>query len=288
MRRLAALVLTLATAVTVTACNERKPGGSSPTSTSNAEVLKPAPDIATLGQAMNTAISGAKTYAVTMKGTSKDGPQTLSSDGVIRMTGSTAEISMTLNSSEEGEGKVVMLRDAWYVQSKEIPLPDGRKWVKFSATGDDDDPIAKMMKTVVDQMQKHTNLSGTTQMFIESGSITSSKVENLTGTEVVRYDISVDIAKAAKAASNEYERKAYDELIKNGIKTFEHSIWINDRGLPVQMVTNQELPGPEGRTQRMHVTMTFSKWGEPVTITAPPAGEVSDLAEMIKSMKPGN
>jgi hypothetical protein len=58
-------------------------------------------------------------------------------------------------------------------------------------------------------------------------------------------------------------------------KTIEQEVWLDDRNLIRRM-----------RMKQPNVTMdiTYSQWGEPVDITAPPASQTTDLEQMMSQM----
>jgi hypothetical protein len=60
-----------------------------------------------------------------------------------------------------------------------------------------------------------------------------------------------------------------DELVASGVGTIPIELYLDDHGRPVQIVEHFTLNG-----QTVDTKATFSRYNEPVTISAPPAGEV--------------
>ncbi|TQF01523.1 hypothetical protein E6W39_03790 [Kitasatospora acidiphila] len=56
-------------------------------------------------------------------------------------------------------------------------------------------------------------------------------------------------------------------------------LWVNGQGLPVRMHEST----PSTATAQFDVTADYSDYGTtPVTVTAPPAGDTTDLSGMLK------
>lgn len=114
------------------------------------------------------------------------------------------------------------------------------------------------------------------------GSTNTEKVgtETIDGVRTTHYRGTVDVQDALGRATAK-ERKALqrllDEAKAHGVDAASttHDVWVGDDGL-VRRLTEQV--GSVG-----HVTMTFSDYGAPVQIEAPPADETTDLSDLSPS-----
>lgn len=59
-------------------------------------------------------------------------------------------------------------------------------------------------------------------------------------------------------------------LAASGLKTIPVQLWVDDQGRPVKLTERLHVQG-----QTLHTVSTISRYNQPVTITAPPANQVS-------------
>ncbi|MBX7465929.1 hypothetical protein AB0C89_23040 [Streptomyces sp. NPDC048491] len=87
---------------------------------------------------------------------------------------------------------------------------------------------------------------------------------------------------ALDGMSAQDRQKLLDSVKKAGIKSYDTELWINKDGYPVQMNVGMNMS--EGK-----VTMSahYADYGTKVAVTAPPAAETFDIAEMMKGAGAG-
>jgi len=147
-------------------------------------------------------------------------------------------------------------------------VPGGKKWVTMSF--DDLGSTAGVdMSGLADALQNPAASIDKFAKYITGGTyVGPAKVD---GVDTKQYDFVVD-AKGAMA-----------QMMPGGLPTgsgvnlpdsVHESVWIDDDGHPVQM--KMEM-GDLGTT-----TMHLSDFGAKVDVTAPPAGDVADLSELMK------
>ncbi|WP_016701263.1 hypothetical protein [Actinoalloteichus spitiensis] len=102
-------------------------------------------------------------------------------------------------------------------------------------------------------------------------SIVDSAEEEVNGQQATRYTISLDVARAGELVQDEMQAQTMQMLAQQGVDTIEQQIWLNEADLPVQLLVDQALPGAE--EQATTTVITYSGWGEPVDIAAPPEEE---------------
>ncbi|GGY31528.1 hypothetical protein AB0M94_26830 [Streptomyces xanthochromogenes] len=82
---------------------------------------------------------------------------------------------------------------------------------------------------------------------------------------------------ALDGMSAQDRKKLLDSAKQSGIKGYDTELWINKDGYPVQM--NVGITTPQGR---IGMNAHYSDYGTKVAVTAPPASETFDMAEMMK------
>ncbi|HEX7311163.1 MAG TPA: LppX_LprAFG lipoprotein [Gaiellaceae bacterium] len=178
-----------------------------------------------------------------------------------------------------GSVELRLLYPAMYAKLEGLPtgghLPDGKTWVKV-------DVERALKKLGLNLASLGVGQSPTGVLAQLRGSKNTEKVgtETIDGVRTTHYRGTVDAQEALGQATAK-ERKALQQLLDeaqaHGVDaastTFD--VWVGDDGL-VRRLTQQV--GSVG-----HVTMTFSDYGKPVQIAAPPTDETIDLSDLSPS-----
>ncbi|RZS34022.1 hypothetical protein EV193_110172 [Herbihabitans rhizosphaerae] len=262
MRRIAIIAVGLA-ALTLTACGDKETGQSVTGFT----------DAASLAGAVDKQTSSKQSARVKFEITGEDGG---TGEGVIRTgTDKAADIKYD---SPDGPGRTVVTGDAIYVslsQSEQRDLEVDKPWMR--ATRGSDDPAAQMMTALADVMVDYLDVAKTAAKFKASGTITSTTSDQVDGRPTTHFKIETDLAKLIEAEPNKYVKARLQELKDAGATTMPNELWVDADNLPVRQVIHQ----PAGKeTGALKATITFSDWGKPAAVTAPPAGEVVDASEI--------
>jgi hypothetical protein len=105
--------------------------------------------------------------------------------------------------------------------------------------------------------------------------------ETIRGVATTHYKATVNLAKAAAAAGATNQEIA-DKLGKLGTSTEPIDVWVDGQGRIAQM-TLAYTPGAAAPTPAQGAsasfTINFTNYGQPVTITIPPASSVKDLSQ---------
>jgi uncharacterized protein YnzC (UPF0291/DUF896 family) len=133
---------------------------------------------------------------------------------------------------------------------------------------------AKLSSSQLSQMNLDQSMSGSDpaaqaalmkkylKEFKENGS------ETIDGVETTRYDVTVDTKMLTEQAEKQGTSNAGSAADMIG-DTLTYNIWIGDKDdLPRKMAFEM---GSAGSTE-----MTFTKWGDDVDISAPPADQITD------------
>ncbi|MGI8888670.1 MAG: hypothetical protein ACR2GB_06830 [Nocardioidaceae bacterium] len=173
-------------------------------------------------------------------------------------------MQMTANLAEQGTLEVRLLEGDVYIKVPTVDATSAEKpWLKFSLD-DPNNPLSAALgqfMSTVDPMRIQQTY----------GSITD--LENLgpdevDGVEVTHYRVTVDTAQALGGLDLGGSGKAeMRKLLKQMPKTLSSEVWI-DSDMHLAKLTSDVL----GVTSEMN----FSRWGEPVSVKAPPRGQVTE------------
>lgn len=207
--------------------------------------------------------------------TADAGGQQMTGEGDLRFAADNAAMSMTM-STPDGDIETVLVDNIFYVKLPQEIEP-GKPWIKIDPN--DDSPMASALGGMTEQMSKNADPRAALAQFQESGEITDSKEEDLDGQKTTHYTITVDVQKLADNQEDPTMKQAMEQAIAGGLKDFPVEIWINEDDLPVRFSMDMPMGDPTGSGQSatMKMQMDYTKWGEPVDITAPAAEEIAEM-----------
>jgi hypothetical protein len=106
---------------------------------------------------------------------------------------------------------------------------------------------------------------GSVGAFIKAAkSVKPVGTETIAGVQTTHYSVVVDVAKLPA------DLPGKDALVATGLKTLPIELNVDDKGRPIRVTENFKVSG-----QQVATVVTVSKYNVPVTITAPPASQVS-------------
>ncbi|MFI6660855.1 LppX_LprAFG lipoprotein [Streptomyces sp. NPDC050523] len=215
------------------------------------------------GQVSGEAAMSMKPLAMSMKMTAKD----QATDGPVEIR--LVDKAMYIGGNAE--------------MSKEM---DGKSWIKFdmSALG-----AGKGMDA--DQLgagQADKNPASDSTFLTGSKDVKKVGTETVEGVKTTHYKGTVTVAdlKASLKGENktvrEQREKSLEQYQKMGIDSMTMDMWIDGDDHTKQFRMRGDADkGP------MDMTITFLDYNKPVTVTAPPAKDTADLAEMMKQAQSG-
>lgn len=195
-------------------------------------------------------------------------PQSGTMSGEMSLGGSSP--SMSLDTEVEGESVTMMLIDGVMYMGGFADMPAGKKYLKIDP--ESDDPMSQIMAPLLSQMAEAVDPSAMT-----------AGVTGLKG-KVVEVKDGVVTYESTLTAEQQREMTA-KQLVKMGLDdvptqtaaptdmTIRQTIGTDD--LPVTI----EITG--AGTSEGLISIAYSGWGEPNTVTAPPAAEVTTFADMM-------
>jgi hypothetical protein len=274
MRKTAAALSAFALAITLGACGDNggsNDGADNGGSNGNGNVA--AASIADLAKSIGD--KTAETNTAHVKITADAAGQKIDGEGDVKFA--QQDVAMTMDmTTPEGTMSMVFLDKVFYIKLPQEVEP-GKSWIKIDVN--DDNPIAKALGGMTEQMSKNADPRATLEEFEKSGEITDSKEETLDGQKTMHYTITVDVEKMAANQTDPTMKQALEQTIKAGLKDFPVDVWINEDDLPVRFKMDMPMPNPTGAggNVTMKMQMDYSEWGEPVDITAPDAGEIAEM-----------
>jgi hypothetical protein len=199
-------------------------------------------------------------------------------NGTGRLDVSTAHapaVSMTARAGKK-HLRIVLRKDTFYLESPHAGT-GVKPWIKIEPRGHD--PASKTFGALLSQLTRATDPSQVMHTLADTGRITGSRVQRYHGRQVRRYTVTVDPERLAKNALNGLKDKlpaAQRQQIGKKLQQVPGSLTahllLNRRELPVRLTAS--LPAAGGEQGRTQLTTTFSQWGKPVHVTAPPAKKV--------------
>ena len=175
-------------------------------------------------------------------------------------------------------GTVIYMRSPVFGQA----LPHGKRWIKLdlSRMGSAGSALGSVMNSgQSDPTQSLSYLQATADTMQNEGT------EDVAGVSTTHYHAEVVFKKAVKllvqrvpAAQRPALRRVYAQFeAQTGITDYPIDVWIDGKGLvrkvhfSMPMLSSGEM---------MSMTVTMSRFGAPVRISAPPAGQVADISSL--------
>ncbi|MDG9708209.1 DUF1396 domain-containing protein [Streptomyces sp. DH10] len=198
----------------------------------------------------------------------------------------TIAVSMKVTAIDQGATEAVELRLVGKVaylgggaeMAKEM---DGKTWMKFDLSGSD---AGKKPDRPGPASQAEQNPAAESTFLTSAKDVKKVGTEKVEGVETTHYSGTFTLAelraslkgKDAKVRENREKRiKQYEQM---GIEKFTMDTWIGDGRTKQFRMKGQGDKGP------LDMTITFLDYNKPVNVTAPPAKDVADLADLFKEL----
>lgn len=109
-----------------------------------------------------------------------------------------------------------------------------------------------------------------------AGTISQVSRETIDGVPTTHYAIDVNVAKLAQTMTdNPLEEQ---NLSRVTVPSVPFDLWVNSQDLPIRIVSTMFLNATaSAQPQQVTTTTNYSQWGEQVSISAPPADQVTQL-----------
>ncbi|MFD5249457.1 hypothetical protein ACFWIW_33255 [Amycolatopsis sp. NPDC058340] len=295
MKRVTTLAaITTAAVLALSACGgEKQPTAAAPApapSEGKSLLSSPLGDPIQLAALTRESTKKAKSSKVTMESVAGTEKQSMTGQGLY--DGENTKFSMTMDSDGK-KLEAVFVDNALYFKldaSDQAEMKTDKSYVKISADGQD--PLSQMLGKIMSKAIKDSDPSRTLEQVSKAGKITKSDQVELNGELTNHYVVEIEVEKAIALIAGEVGiplppevQKQLDAKLKGKNVTIPTELWLNADQLPVQVVSDQTafmkamgVPG-DGVAKS---TVKYTDWGSPVEVTAPPADQVGDLAEIMK------
>ncbi|MER5397877.1 DUF1396 domain-containing protein [Streptomyces sp. NPDC002599] len=188
----------------------------------------------------------------------------------------------------DGPVEIRLVDKAMYIGggAKAAKEMDGKSWIKFdmSALGADKELNASQLGGG----QADKNPATESTFLTGSKDVKKVGTETVDGVKTTHYKGSITLDEYRKSlkgedkATREKREKALDQYTKMGVDAITMDMWIDGDDHTKQFrMRGTADKGP------LDMTITFLDYNKPVTVTAPPAKDTVDLAEMMKDAQQG-
>ncbi|MFJ8188335.1 DUF1396 domain-containing protein [Streptomyces sp. NPDC096094] len=202
----------------------------------------------------------------------------------------TLAMSMKMTALDQGadaKGEIRLVDKAMYIgggaeAAKEL---DGKSWIKFdlAALGAD-----KELNQLGGASQADKNPATESTFLTGAKDVEKVGTETVDGVKTTHYKGTVTLADLEKslgdedAATREKRQKSLEQYEKMGLDKLTMDMWVDGDDQTKQFRMRGDADkGP------LDMTITFLGFNEPVKVTAPPAKDTVDLAEMMRESQQG-
>lgn len=273
MRTSLIAVGTLAFALIVGACSQPDDTGEQPNETDNALQLA-----TTVKKRVKEEDSVAFVVKMDVAG------QQLTVQGMNHFAGPDTAATATIEASGQ-KTEVRFVDQAQYVklskQMRQFQASD-KRWIKLGGS----ERATQMLSGFV-QLAEQGDPTRSLAQLEKTGTIMESRRVDINERAVTRYTIDMRIDKLADSLPFGLTKQHIDAVKKAGIDSYPAKLWIGDDDLPVKfmmdmsevygaLTTGPEQPAQDGKSV---LTVTYSDWGAPVDVSAPPTKKIGKLQQ---------
>lgn len=227
----------------------------------------------------------AKSANFTMDMDMSVGGQSLPVTAKGKVDGENNAVEMTMSMEVPGQGgmnlKQIMIDNTMYMSG--IPGM-GKGWVKLSL--DELDAVGGGATGGASSLGSGDPTDQLKMLSQVSDDVKEAGTETINGVETTKYTGSIDLEKAAAASGTSAAdlKKLQTQYKEMGLQKIPFSLYVDDENLPARM--QMSFDGKvENQPMKMDMKMDFTKWGEPVKVTAPKKAQ--SFEEMLQGLGGG-
>lgn len=188
-------------------------------------------------------------------------------------------LSMTMNMSNMDISEILVGNTLYLKMPQLSSMMGGKSWAKIdlSAMGSLGSSVQSLLNSA-----KNADPAQQLQPLLASGDLHEVGTETVDGVQAEHYAGTVDPATAfdGSAAAKNLTPDQIEQLKSlmkdSGVTSETIDVWVASTGLPVR-----ETVSSNTSAGAVKVDMHMSDWGGPVSISAPPADQVSDFGSMM-------
>jgi hypothetical protein len=174
--------------------------------------------------------------------------------------------AMNLNEQVGALNMTLLLVDGGvYVKLPSNLNTSGKPWEK--ATTGSRNPVLRQLASSIASVEQSASLTQYESLTQAATSLKTIGAEQVNGTAATHYSLIVDVTKIRGAGVTEAGKAA---LAQAGITKIPEDLWVDEKGHPVKVWERFTIRG-----QVVSTVFTISQLNQPVTISAPPASQVS-------------
>jgi hypothetical protein len=162
---------------------------------------------------------------------------------------------------------VLIKSGAVYLKTSGFPMPmkSSKPWIEADLTGPGS-PVASFYK----QTMSRINPATMAKTFRAMTSLKRIGTAKIGGVDTTHYLVTVDTAKVLRLIGTHSPLGDSAAAARTHLpKTFHYDVWLDGSQRPVRI---------KGAYSGVTVDMTFTSWGKPVSVQAPPASQVSKIS----------
>jgi hypothetical protein len=211
----------------------------------------------------------------------------IKAEAAMRMKPTVAmSMKMTaLDQGADGSAEIRLVDKAMYIggnaeMAKEM---DGKTWIKFDMSALSEEELGG---SAAGASQAEQNPAAESTFLTGAKDVKEVGTEKVDGVETTHYTGTVtldtlrDSFKDEDKATREQREKSVQQYEKMGIDKLTMDMWVDGEDK-----TKQFRMKGEADKGTLNMTITFLDYNKPVTVEAPPAKDVMDLAEMMKELQ---
>lgn len=266
-RRLACLPVAIAAAVALAGCgptgstSSTGSAGTAASSTSAPRTQAPPTDAAGLGRFLKDGAQ--KIHSAHLSMNVAAGEQTITATGDETLAhGKLTGLDLAEQVPGAGEIRILITGGKTYAKLPESLDHSPEPWVLV--TTQSTDPIVARLASSLEQVQQSASLDQFRMFTGAASGLVVKGQEDVGGHPATHYALTVDVTKLPDGVAGK------QELASAGVSTLPIDLWVDGQGRPVQLREQLTVQG-----QQVSTEVTIGDFDAPVTITAPPADQVS-------------
>ncbi|MGH3768316.1 MAG: hypothetical protein ACRDS0_08215 [Pseudonocardiaceae bacterium] len=238
-------------------------GGATSATSAVAAPPSPAPtDAAGLAALLRRGVASVSSAHLTLN-VSAGSQVVIKAEGDTKLAdGKLQALDLSAEPGSSGRLRIIIVDGKTYAQLPAARNQSGKPWLL--ASKDSSNPTVRTLATSIESMQSAASADQVTTFTSAARRVTLVGTESLEGTPVAHYSIDVDVAQLPNA------HPGRQLLLNAGVTTLPIELFIDGEGRPVKFTQDLTVRG-----QRTSTVFTLTKYNAPVSISAPPADQVS-------------
>jgi hypothetical protein len=189
-------------------------------------------------------------------------------DGVLRLDRSNFGMAFEVRPPKGGAAmKMLALPQGYYISAG--TKVEGKEWVKLVAS--QMDPISDMLGATVQAVQNSVSLDTLERTLLISQDVADFGPETVNGVKTTHYKMSMDAGAIKQQLPASLPPDQAQSLLDSA--SGYNDVYLDQDGLPIKVVSTVKTPNGTGAS-----TVSYEKWGQPVTVSLPAPASVLDLA----------